>query len=115
MIRIREYNKTQREDSAHYQRLYDLTDRLTMTLTDSNKLSTKVLHKLKVRLSLWLTNPSSTQDNTTDKKDNKKRLKKDIVKHHSTQEGKPTADYHKKKKHTSNKHKQSQDIDWCIN
>ena len=36
-----------------------------MTLIDSNKLSTKVLHKLKVKLSLWLTNPSQLTRRTT--------------------------------------------------
>ena len=81
-----------------------------MTLTDSNKLSTKLLHKLKVKLSLWLTNPSQLTRRTT--RENSRgtqltttqRLKKDTVKHHSTQEVfryKTTVDYHKKKKQTS--------------
>ena len=102
MIRIR----TPREGSTHYQRLSDLTNRLTMTLIDSNKHSTKVLYKLKVKLSLWLTNPSQLTRRIT---------REDSVKHHSTQEDKATADCHTKKKHTSNKHKQSQDTDRCIN
>ena len=48
-------------------------------MTDSNKLSTKVLYKLKVILSLSLTNPSSTQDNITDKKGNRRRLKATLL------------------------------------
>ena len=59
--------KDSKRSSAHCQRLSGLTDRLEMTLTDSNKLSTKVLCKLKVKLHFdWLT-PHNWQEGQPEK------------------------------------------------